>query len=187
MPADSCFISVIVILCVVKVYRGPGLTSLWTSSVMLTKCPPLTRTEELEPAFTRQNIAEWAINVLKYHLHANTGTTHSSRPGQRELLISRIHYSCTATLHWLLQPAGKYLMRRIKIFHINYIPVAGGLGGVSWTVAWCWPAHALPPVPLLLLMVRYQDQELRSTEVKSDHRSRCWSSIYCTRCNGENV
>ena len=42
-------------------------------------------------------------------------------------------------------------MRRIKIFHINYIPVAGGLGGVSWTVAWCWPAHALPPVPLLLL------------------------------------
>ena len=60
---------------------------------------------------------------------------------------------CTA--HWLLQPAGKYLMRRIKIFHINYIPVAGGLGGVSWTVAWCWPAHALPPVPLLLLMVRY--------------------------------
>ena len=93
VPADSCFISVIVILCAVKVYRGPGLTSLWTSSVMLTKWPPLTRTEELEPAFTRQNIAEWAINVLKYHLHANTGTTHSSRPGQRELLISRIHYS----------------------------------------------------------------------------------------------
>ena len=60
---------------------------------MLTKWPPLTRTEELEPAFTRQNIAEWAINVLKYHIHANTGTTHSSRPGQRELLISRIHYS----------------------------------------------------------------------------------------------
>ena len=122
---------------VARAWSDPG-PILWTSSVMLTKWPPLTRTEELEPAFTRQNIAEWAINVLKYHLHANTGTTHSSRPGQRELLISRIHYSCTATLHWLLlQPAGKYLMRRIKIFHINYIPVAGGLGGVSWTVAWC--------------------------------------------------
>ena len=77
---------------VARAWSDPG-PSLWTSSVMLTKCPPLTRTEELEPAFTRQNIAEWAINVLKYHLHANTGTTHSSRPGQRELLISRIHYS----------------------------------------------------------------------------------------------
>ena len=116
---------------VARAWSVPG-PSLWTSLVMLTKWPLLTKSEELEPAFSRQNIAEWAINVLKYHIHANTRTTHPSLRGSGELLISSIHYSgYSALAAALLQPAGKYLMRRIKIFHINYIPVAGGLGGVE--------------------------------------------------------
>ena len=153
---------------------------------MLTKWPPLTRTEELEPAFTRQNIAEWAINVLKYHLHANTGTTHSSRPGQRELLISRIHYITLATLHCALADATSWKISDEEDKNISYklYPGSRGAGrreaGLSRGAD--QPTHC-PQYHCCCL----QDQVLRSTEVKSDHRSRCWSSIYCTRCNGENV
>ena len=117
---------------------------------MLTKWPLLTRSEELEPAFTRQNIAEWAINVQKYHIHANTRTTHSSRPGSGELLISSIHYSGYSAL--AAATSWKISDEEDKNISYKLYPSSRGAGrrgaGLSRAAD---QAHALPPVPLLLL------------------------------------
>ena len=110
---------------------------------MLTKWPLLTRSEELEPAFTRQNIAEWAINVLKYHIHANTRTTHPSRRGS-------IHYSGYSAL--AAATSWKISDEEDKNISYKLYPSSRGAGrrgaGLSRAAD---QAHALPPVPLLML------------------------------------